>query len=110
MTARPRVLFAGNFHWNAGSSHTIAEYARVADAAGCAVGVSAELARMDDHVPAHLPLVDDLCWGTHLVLVSEGRQFLTGEQLELCERIPRHRRLVVDPDGRELAWPLHPAH
>jgi len=99
MTVQPRILFAGNFHWNAGSSHTIAEYARVAHAAGCLVGVSAELARMDNQVPAHLPLVDDLRWGTHLVLIFEGRQFLTLRQLEQCERIPRHRRLVVDPDG-----------
>ncbi|MEV0005604.1 glycosyltransferase [Micromonospora sp. NPDC050980] len=95
----PRILVAGNFHWNAGSSHMIAEYARVADTVGCEIGVSTQLARMDPQVPTHLPLVDDVGWATHLVVVFEGRQFLTDQQLELCERIPRHRRLVVDPDG-----------
>jgi hypothetical protein len=97
--AQPRILIAGNFHWNAGSSHMIAEYARVAGAVGCEIGVATQLARMDPQVPAHLPLVDDIGWGTHLVLVFEGRQFLTDQQLDLCARIPRQRRLVVDPDG-----------
>ncbi|WPB91383.1 hypothetical protein [Streptomyces malaysiensis] len=52
-----RILFAGVFHWNAGSSHMIAEYARVASAAGCEVGVSSQLSRLDGTVDAHLPLV-----------------------------------------------------
>jgi hypothetical protein len=95
----PRILFVGNFHWNAGSSHMIAEYAKAADAVGCEIGVSTQLARLDARIPAHLPLIDDLGWGTHLVFVFEGRQFLTDRQLELCERIARQRRIVVDPDG-----------
>lgn len=95
----PRVLFAGVFHWNAGSSHMIAEYARVASATGCEVGVSSQLSRLDGMVNVHLPLVDDLTWATHLVLVFEGRQFLSAQQRELCEAVPRGRRIIVDPDG-----------
>lgn len=98
MTA-PRILFAGNFHWNAGSSHTIAGYVGAAAAVGCAVGVSAELSRVDGRVPDHLPMIDDLRWATHLAFVFEGRQFLTDEQLDRCQRFPRARRIVIDPDG-----------
>ena len=97
--ARLRLLFAANLHWNAGSSHMIAEYARVAGSVGCEVGVSTQLSRMDSVVPAHLPLVDDLAWATHLVLVFEGRQFLNDDQVELCARIPRERRVIIDPDA-----------
>lgn len=98
MTA-PRILFAGVFHWNAGSSHMIAEYARVAPEAGCEVGVSSQLSRLDGTVNAHLPLVDDLTWATHLVFVFEGRQFLSAQQRDLCEAVPRRRRIILDPDG-----------
>ncbi|MFD1660143.1 hypothetical protein ACFSL4_18555 [Streptomyces caeni] len=96
---RPRILFAGVFHWNAGSSHMIAEYARVASASGCEVGVSSQLSRLDGTVNGHLPLVDDISWATHLVLVFESRQFLSTQQRELCEAVPRQRRIIVDPDG-----------
>lgn len=95
----PRILFAGVFHWNAGSSHMIAEYARVASASGCEVGVSSQLSRLDGTVNGHLPLVDDISWATHLVLVFESRQFLSPEQRELCEAVPRQRRIIIDPDG-----------
>ncbi|GIH68786.1 glycosyltransferase family protein [Sphaerimonospora thailandensis] len=97
----PRIVFAGDFHWQAGSSHTIAEYVRTAAEVGCEVAVSRELSRLDGHVDAVLPLVDDLAWGSHLVLVFEGRQFLDAQRLDLVERrIPRRCRLIVDPDGR----------
>lgn len=99
MITGPRLLFAGDFHWNAGSSHTIAGYARAAPAARCQIGVSAQLSRMDMHIGGHLPLIDDLRWATHLILVFEGRQFLSIRQREMCEVIPRHRRIVLDPDG-----------
>ncbi|MGH3868273.1 MAG: glycosyltransferase family protein [Pseudonocardiaceae bacterium] len=94
-----RILFAGNFHWNAGSSHVIAAYAEAAAAVGCEVGVSTQLARLDNQIGRHLPLVDDVGWATHLVLVFEGRQFLSDRQKELCERVPRDRRVAIDPDG-----------
>ncbi|MGH3830352.1 MAG: glycosyltransferase family protein [Pseudonocardiaceae bacterium] len=42
-----RILFAGNFHWNAGSSHTIAAYAEARTSLGCEIGVSTQLARLD---------------------------------------------------------------
>lgn len=77
----PRILFAGVFHWNAGSSHMIAEYARVAQAVGCEVGVSSQLSRLDGTVNAHLPVVDDITWATHLVLVFENAQFLASSSL-----------------------------
>lgn len=94
-----RILFAGNFHWNAGSSHTLAEYAAAARRVGCEIAISTQLARMDAVVPRHLPLVNDIRWATHLALVFEGRQFLSPEQIDLCDQIPRERRVVIDPDG-----------
>jgi len=95
----PRILFAANLHWNAGSSHMLAEYANAAATAGYEVGVSTQLSRLDERVGVHLPLVPDIRWATHLVLVFEGRQFLSDPQLDLCDAIPRHRRVVIDPDG-----------
>jgi hypothetical protein len=97
--SRLRILFAGVFHWNAGSSHMVAEYARAAEILGCEVGVSSQLSRLDGVVDAHLPVVADLAWATHLVLVFEGVQFLSEGQRELCDTVPRHRRIVLDPDG-----------
>ncbi|GAA2972114.1 hypothetical protein GCM10010519_04050 [Streptomyces lactacystinicus] len=99
-----RLLFAGDFHWQAGSAHMIAEYVRSAPALACEVALAGPLCRMDDQVPDLLPVVDDLAWGTHLVLVFEGRQFLDEKQLELCERFPRERRIVLDPDAH---WGKH---
>lgn len=100
----PRIAFAGDFHWQAGSSHMIAEYARAASAAGCEVRVSSKLSRLDGQIDAHLPLVDDLGWATHLVVVFEGRQFLKPDQIDMCDRVPRHRRAVIDPDAH---WGEH---
>ncbi|WFE59689.1 hypothetical protein [Micromonospora sp. WMMD712] len=98
----PRILISGNFHWQAGFSHTVEGYVRAAGAAGCEVRVSGPLSRMDDQVPGLLPVEPDLGWGTHLVVMFEARQFLTPEQIELATRtFPRSRRLVVDFD---LHW------
>ncbi|WP_327073914.1 hypothetical protein OG196_24010 [Kitasatospora purpeofusca] len=99
-----RVLFAGDFHWQAGSAHMVAEYVRAAPALDCEVALAGPLCRLDDQVPDLLPVVDDLTWGTHLVLVFEGRQFLDEKRLELCERFPRERRIVLDPDAH---WGEH---
>jgi hypothetical protein len=97
--SRLRILFAGVFHWNAGSSHMIAEYARAADTLGCEIGVSSQLSRLDGVVDAHLPVVADIGWATHLALVFESGQFLSERQREQCDAVPRHRRAVLDPDG-----------
>lgn len=95
----PRILFAGEFHWNAGSAQMIAQYSRVAGEAGCEVGVSTQLSRLDDRVGTYLPLVEDVNWATHLVLVFESGPFLIDGRRELAESIPRHRRIILDPDG-----------
>ncbi|MFV2109779.1 hypothetical protein [Micromonospora sp. LOL_015] len=97
----PRILISGNFHWQAGFSHTVAGYVRAAREAGCEVRVSGPLSRMNDQVPRHLPVEPNLDWGTHLVVMFEARQFLTPEQIELARTFPLSRRLVVDFD---LHW------
>ncbi|MGW3179500.1 glycosyltransferase family protein [Kitasatospora sp. NPDC001119] len=99
-----RLLIAGDFHWQAGSAHMIAEYVTAAPALDCEVALAGPLCRLDEQVPLLLPVVDDLYWGTHLVLVFEGRQFLDEKRLELCERFPRERRIVLDPDAH---WGEH---
>ncbi|MGW2397150.1 glycosyltransferase family protein [Kitasatospora sp. NPDC001664] len=99
-----RLLIAGDFHWQAGSAHMIAEYVKAAPALGCEVALAGPLCRLDGQVPDLLPVVHDLTWGTHLVLVFEGRQFLDEQQVELCEKVPRERRIVLDPDAH---WGEH---
>ncbi|MDP9863659.1 MULTISPECIES: hypothetical protein [Streptosporangium] len=96
---RARILISGNFHWQAGFSQTVAAYVRAAEEVGCEIRVSAPLSRMDAEVPRHLPVEQDVRWGTHLVLMFEARQFLTADQIELAGSFPRDRRLIVDFDG-----------
>ncbi len=95
-----RVAVAGNFHWNAGYSQTVAGYIAAAADVGCEVAVAAPLSRVDDEVPRHLPMVDDVGWATHLVFMFEARQYVTERHLELAAAVPRHRRAVIDLDGR----------
>ncbi|MFG3051473.1 hypothetical protein ACGFZP_11090 [Kitasatospora sp. NPDC048239] len=97
--SRARIAIAGNLHWNAGFSQTVAAYVAAAPALDCEVAVAAPLSRMDAEVPGHLPLVEDLGWATHLVFMFEARQFLTDAQRELAASFPRNRRAVVDFDG-----------
>ncbi|MGI5339252.1 glycosyltransferase family protein [Streptomyces sp. CA-181903] len=97
--AGARVLMAGNFHWQAGFSQTVAAYVEAAGEAGCEVRVSGPLSRMDDQIPRHLPVEPDVRWGTHLVFMFEARQYLSDEQVELACSIPRDRRLIIDFDG-----------
>ncbi|MBC2875759.1 MULTISPECIES: glycosyltransferase family protein [Streptomyces] len=97
--AGARVLIAGNFHWQAGFSQTVAAYVEAAAEAGCEVRVSGPLSRMDEQIPKHLPVEPDVAWGTHLVFMFEARQYLSDEQIELACSIPRDRRLIIDFDG-----------
>ncbi|MBT2418096.1 hypothetical protein J7F01_08440 [Streptomyces sp. ISL-22] len=97
--AEARVLVAGNFHWQAGFSQTVAAYVEAAGEAGCEVRVSGPLSRMDEQIPRHLPVEPDVRWGTHLVFMFEARQYLSDEQIELACSFPRDRRLIIDFDG-----------
>ncbi|MFJ6696914.1 hypothetical protein ACIQM4_12705 [Streptomyces sp. NPDC091272] len=97
--AGARVLIAGNFHWQAGFSQTVAAYVQAAAEADCEVRISGPLSRMDEQIPLHLPVEQDIRWGTHLVLMFEARQFLSDEQVDLACSFPRGRRLIIDFDG-----------
>ncbi|GAA0731069.1 glycosyltransferase family 1 protein [Dactylosporangium roseum] len=97
--SRPRIAIAGNLRWNAGFSETVANYVAAAPGVGCEIAVAAPVSRMDAEVPKHLPVVEDLGWATHLVVMFEARQFLSDEQRELVSSIPRARRVVIDFDG-----------
>lgn len=99
-----RLLVAGDFRWNSGSSHVIREYVKHAPSAGIEVAVSGELGSRDEPITRELPYCHDLGWATHLLVVFEGNPFLTEEDLERIERkIPRSRRAVVDADGHWAA-------
>lgn len=92
-------MIAGNFHWYAGFSQTVAAYVAAAAAADCEIRGAGRLSRHDAEVARHLPVEDDLGWGTHLVVMFEAKQYLAPEQRELVEVFPRHRRVVIDFDG-----------
>lgn len=100
--SRARIAIAGNFHWSAGFSQTVAAYAQAAPAADCEVAVAAPLSRMDGQSAARLPLIRDLGWATHLVFMFENRQFLTDAARETAASFPRNRRAVIDFDGHWL--------
>lgn len=100
---KARVLFAGDFRWGSGSSHVIAEYARVAGSWGAEVRVSYTLGSHDDQITRLLPYEVDLRWATHIVIVLEGNPFLDQRLMDMVQRaVPSHRRLVIDADGRSL--------
>lgn len=95
-----RLLVAGDFRWNSGSSHVIREYVRHGPAVGMEVAVSVELGSRDALISAELPYCADIGWATHLLVVLEGNPFLKEKDLEKIERvIPKSRRAVVDADG-----------
>ncbi|TDC67348.1 hypothetical protein E1258_00180 [Micromonospora sp. KC207] len=97
--SRPRILVAGNFHWQAGFSQTVAAYVRAAREADCEVRLCGPLSRVDAETARHLPVEPNLRWGTHLVIMFEAKQFLTEAQLDLVAAFPRQRRAIVDFDG-----------
>ncbi|MEV6013603.1 glycosyltransferase [Streptomyces sp. NPDC051976] len=96
---RPRLLFVGNFRWNAGSAQTLMNYAAVADRVGCEIGVSSGVGWADERVSGVLPMIDDLSWATHLLFAYEDPQFLSHREIEACLTVPRDRRVVIDTDA-----------
>ncbi len=95
-----KLLVAGDFRWDSGSSHVIREYVRHAPDLGIEVAVSSGFGSRDDRVSGLLPYRDDLAWATHLLVVYEGRPFLSEQELAAIDRtFPRDRRAVIDTDG-----------
>jgi hypothetical protein len=97
--ARPHIAIAGNLHWNAGFSHTVAAYVAAAPRLDCEIAVAGPLSRLDSEISRHLPVVDDPGWADRLVIMFEARQFLSDRQREMVAAFPRAHRLVVDFDG-----------
>jgi len=98
-----RILFVGDFRWNSGSSHVIAQYARVAALRDAEVRVSLEFGSHDAEITRLLPYEADLQWATHLVIVLEGNPFLRPEDMaRIGGFIPSARRVVIDADGHSL--------
>lgn len=96
-----KILFAGDFRWNGGSSHTIRSYADIAPQLNCSVRVSSQYGSLDGEVPKYITVCEDDRWADHVVLVFESFQYLTDEQRRrLCARFGPSRITVVDPDGR----------
>lgn len=95
-----RLLVAGEFAWNCGSSHVIREYVRHASTAGMAIKLSSQFGSHDDEMLRELPYCDDLSWATHLLVVLEGNAFLTDQNLTTIARaLPRSNRAVLDADA-----------
>lgn len=99
-----RILFAGHFEWNCGSTQVVKEYVD----AGARLGIEVCLSNVGpiDRVTAkQLPVVDSLRDTDVLVFVFEGDQFIDRHRLERCKKeVPRRNRIVIDADGhnREL--------
>ena len=98
--SRIRLLLAGEWGWDHGSSHVVREYVRHAAAADMEIAVARRFSKCDPRVMRHFPLRGDLRWATHLLIVLEAYPSPGHELLELIDGIvPRHRRAVVDTDG-----------
>jgi hypothetical protein len=96
-----RILFAGDFRWNGGSSHTIKAYADVAPTFGCSVRVSAQYGSLDRDIGNFLSVCEDDRWADHVVLVFESFQYLSASQRRrIRTRFGRDGVTIVDPDGR----------
>ena len=95
-----RLLVAGDFRWFSGSSHIIGQYVEHGLELGVEVAVSSELGTRDETIASVLPFCGELGWATHLLVIYEGRPFLSAEELARIDRvIPRSHRAVVDADG-----------
>jgi len=71
-----RVLFAGHFEWNCGSTQCVREYIEAGLNMGIEVCLS-DLGPVDQVTASYLPVVDAIRKTDVLVLVFEGDQFTT---------------------------------
>lgn len=95
-----RLLIAGEFRWNCGSSHVVKEYIRFGSKQGLDIRVATAFGKSDAGTRRELHYCDDLAWATHLLVIFEGNPFLTESDLSVIERhFPRSKRTVIDADG-----------
>jgi len=99
-----RILFAGHFEWNCGSTQVVKEYVDAGTMLGIEICLS-DVSHIDRVTAKHLPVVDSLRNTDILVFVLEGAQFIDRYRLLRCQKeVPRGHRIVIDTDGhnREL--------
>lgn len=94
-----RILFAGHFEWNCGSTQTVKEYIEAGTELGLDICLS-DLGPIDHVTASHLPVVDSFQETDVLVFVFESDQFMDESRLQrVLRKVPRRRRLVIDTDG-----------
>jgi hypothetical protein len=99
-----RILFAGHFEWNCGSTQVVKEYVDAGNRLGIEICLS-DVGPIDRVTAKQLPVVDTLRDTDILVFVLEGDQFINRYRLQRCQKkVPRRHRIVIDADGhnREL--------
>lgn len=100
MGAALRILFVGCFRFNCGSSHALLGYARAAAQRNYDLRVSS-LGLVDESVREKVVVADADWTPDVMVMVFESEQFLTTDGLRCIERkLPRARRVVIDPDAK----------
>lgn len=94
-----RILFAGRFEWNSGSTQVVKEYVK----AGLELGIEillSDLGPIDKVTTEYLPITGSIQDDDVLVCVFEADQFMDEHSLIRCLRkVPRNRRIVIDTDG-----------
>lgn len=94
-----RIIFAGHFEWNCGSTQIVKEYIE----AGAEIGIEiclSDLGPVDQITASYLPVIDVFRETDILVLVFESDQFMDKARLmQVLRKVPRKQRLVIDTDG-----------
>lgn len=95
-----KIAFVGNYEYHCGSSNTLLGYVKAGKKINCDIRAS-EFSYLDDTVRASIPVADKSWKPDLLIIVYESYPFLSEDQInQICSKVPRSRRLVVDPDGK----------
>lgn len=95
-----KIAFVGNYEYHCGSSNTLLGYVRAGKKLNCDIRAS-EFGYIDNIVKSSIP-VANIDWKPDLlVIVYESYPFLSKKLInQICSKVPRSRRVLIDPDGK----------
>lgn len=95
-----KIAFVGNYEYHCGSSNTLLGYIKAGKKLNCDIRAS-EFGYVDDVVKSSVPMADKTWQPDLLIIIYESYPFLSKEQInQICSRVPRSRRVLIDPDGK----------
>ncbi len=97
-----KIAFSGNFQYHCGSSNALLGYVKAGEKLGYDVRAS-EFGNIDKVIRKKVRVADKDWKPDIFVIVYESYPFLSDEDIiEIKTKIPRKKRILIDPDGRYL--------